>query len=203
MWISTARPVCLAGASHRYSGHPVWLTPLPSVAPALCLCVAHAYMMLLRGFMGELGPAVMSVTEMGAVLGSAAVDHQPCLLMTAAGSLHDALKLIRHTEHQIHIHTTNMSKVYVNTRSRACETSRRRWQEKISAVDPEKKPSKNVQYFDRAYLGHHLLCCPQTLKSRFSSALHAMVSMGAHGSQELRRSSFHWICRNPASGKYV
>jgi hypothetical protein len=139
MWISTARPVCLAGASHRYSGHPVWLTPLPSVAPALCLCVAHAYMMLLRGFMGELGPAVMSVTEVGAVLGSAAVDHQPCLLMTAAGSLHDALKLIRHTEHQIHIHTTKISKVYVNTRSRACETSRRRWQEKISAVDPEKK----------------------------------------------------------------
>ncbi len=51
-------------------------------------------MMLLYGFMGKLGVAAMSVTEVGAVLGSAGGDQQPCLLVAAAGSQHDALKRI-------------------------------------------------------------------------------------------------------------
>lgn len=160
----------------------------------VCLCVAHTCMMLLRGFMGELGLVVMSVTEVGTVLGSPGVDDQRCPLAAAAGSQHDALKRFRHSEHQIHVHINAISKGYVNTQSHAWETSRRRrspcTREKISTADPKKKNSKNVEYFDRAYLGHRSSWCPQTLKSGFSSVLHAMVSMAAHSSKELRRSSF-------------
>jgi hypothetical protein len=61
------------------------------------LCCAHVYMVLLCGFMGELSAVVMSLTELGAVLGSATADHQRCLLMAAAASQHDALKLMRHS----------------------------------------------------------------------------------------------------------
>jgi hypothetical protein len=50
-------------------------------------------MMLLRGFVGELGLEAMSMTELGAVLDSAAVDHQPCLLVAAASSQHGTRKL--------------------------------------------------------------------------------------------------------------
>lgn len=105
-------------------------------------------MMLLRGFMGELGLAAMSVTEVGAVLGSVVVHHQRCLLVAAAGSLHDALMLIRHSEHQIYAFTNAISKGYVNTQSHAWETSWRRWspctREKISVVDPKKKTQKTL-----------------------------------------------------------
>lgn len=62
-----------------------------------CLCCAHVYVMLLYGFMGELGLAAMSVTEVGAVFGSPGVDDQRCLRVAAAGSQHDARKLIRHS----------------------------------------------------------------------------------------------------------
>ena len=58
------------------------------------LCCAHVCMVLLYGFMGELGVVVMSVTEVGAVLGSAGGDQQQCLLVAAADSQHDALKRI-------------------------------------------------------------------------------------------------------------
>ena len=58
------------------------------------LCCAHVCMVLLYGFMGELGVAAMSVTEVGAVFGSAGGDQQRCLLVAAAGSQHDARKRI-------------------------------------------------------------------------------------------------------------
>ena len=44
--------------------------------------------------MYELGLSAMSVTELSAVLGSAGVDLERCLLVTAADSQLDAIKLI-------------------------------------------------------------------------------------------------------------
>ncbi len=75
-------------------GLKVGLTPLACIAHMARLCCAHVCMVLLYGLMGELGVAAMSVTEVGAVFGSANADHQRCLLMAAAASQHDALKRI-------------------------------------------------------------------------------------------------------------
>jgi hypothetical protein len=55
---------------------------------------AHVHMVLLRGFMGELDLAAMSMTDVGAVVGSAGYIHQRCVLVAAAGSQQDALKLV-------------------------------------------------------------------------------------------------------------
>jgi hypothetical protein len=44
----------------------------------------------------------------------------------------------------------------------------------------EKKKSKNLEYFDRAYLNNNLSRCPKTLDSVFSSVLHVMISTAAH-----------------------
>jgi hypothetical protein len=58
------------------------------------LCCKCVYTMLLRGSVYELGLSAMSVTEVSAVLGSAGVDLERCLLVTAADSQLDAIKLI-------------------------------------------------------------------------------------------------------------
>ena len=112
-----------------------------------CLCCARAYAVLLCGFIGELGVAAMSTTEVGAVLGSAGGDYQRCLLVAAADNQHDTIKRIWHSQHQVHIHNNVISKGYLNSRSHAWETRRRRGHpvcEKNSGFGKQKKKSRKT-----------------------------------------------------------